>query len=172
MILPLVVLDETPLLAGDPNHAFSVDDLKAWRRITVRCRRARSPRSRRTCTRTGTRTRSLKRHPFPAWSLDAIKFLYEQRGVVATGYEALDTDVTDAMNSETYILRHGHYQIEVMANLDKVPATGVMRTWPKVENGSASPLAPSPSCPEAGSRRLVARPSAGRRSVAARASAR
>src|SRR3954454_11430856 len=30
MELPLVVLDETPLLAGDPNHAFSVDDLKAW----------------------------------------------------------------------------------------------------------------------------------------------
>src|SRR3954463_16012549 len=29
MILPLVVLDETPLLAGDPNHAFSVDDLNS-----------------------------------------------------------------------------------------------------------------------------------------------
>jgi kynurenine formamidase len=29
MILPLVVLDETPLLATDPNHAFAVDDLKA-----------------------------------------------------------------------------------------------------------------------------------------------
>ena len=83
----------------------------------------------------------FKRHPFPAWSLDAIKFLYEQRGVVATGHEALDTDITDAMDSETYILRHGHYQIEVMANLDKVPATGavIVVTWPKVENGFGFP---------------------------------
>jgi hypothetical protein len=35
-----------------------------------------------------------------------------------------DTDTTEKMDSETYILQHGHYQIEVMANLDKVPATG------------------------------------------------
>src|SRR5215475_13133683 len=30
MILPLVVLDDTPYLAKDPNHAFSVADLRAW----------------------------------------------------------------------------------------------------------------------------------------------
>ena len=32
MILRLVVLDDTPYLAKDPNHAFSVADLKAWER--------------------------------------------------------------------------------------------------------------------------------------------
>ena len=32
MILPLVVLDDTPYLAKDPDHAFSVDDLKVWER--------------------------------------------------------------------------------------------------------------------------------------------
>ena len=30
MILPLVVLDDTPYLAKDPNHAFSIADLRAW----------------------------------------------------------------------------------------------------------------------------------------------
>ena len=30
MILPLIVLDDTPYLAKDPNHAFSVADLKTW----------------------------------------------------------------------------------------------------------------------------------------------
>ena len=30
MILPLIVLDDTPYLKKDPNHAFSVADLKAW----------------------------------------------------------------------------------------------------------------------------------------------
>ena len=64
----------------------------------------------------------FKRQPFPAWAFETIKYLYEQRGVTATGHEAMDTDTTDKINSETYILQHGHYQIEVMANLDKVPA--------------------------------------------------
>ena len=30
MILRLIVLDDTPFLAKDPNHAFSVADLRAW----------------------------------------------------------------------------------------------------------------------------------------------
>ena len=30
MILPLIVLDATPYLQKDPNHAFSVADLHAW----------------------------------------------------------------------------------------------------------------------------------------------
>ena len=142
MILPLVVLDETPLLGEDPNHAFSVDDLKAWEK-----EHGHVPAGSFAALRTDmykdwdTNPERFKRHPFPAWSLDAIKFLYEQRGVVATGHEALDTDITDAMDSETCILRHGHYQIEVMANLDKVPATGavIVVTWPKVENGFGFP---------------------------------
>ena len=32
MILRLVVLDDTPYLGKDPNHAFSIADLKAWER--------------------------------------------------------------------------------------------------------------------------------------------
>src|SRR5579872_1525674 len=30
MILPLIVLDDTPYLGKDPNHAFSIADLMAW----------------------------------------------------------------------------------------------------------------------------------------------
>ena len=66
--------------------------------------------------------RRFERSPFPAWAFETIKFLYEQRGVTATGHESMDTDTTDKMDSGTYILQHGHYQIEVMANLDKVPS--------------------------------------------------
>jgi kynurenine formamidase len=142
MILPLVVLDDTPYLAGDPNHAFSVADLHAWE-----TRHGRVPKAAFAALRTDmykdwdSDPERFKRSPFPAWSLETIKFLYEQRGVTATGHESMDTDITDKMDSETYILQHGHYQIEVMANLDKVPATGalIVVTWPKVRDGLGFP---------------------------------
>jgi kynurenine formamidase len=142
MILPLVVLDATSYLQKDPNHAFSVADLRAWEK-----KHGRIPRGSFVALRTNmykdwdADPERFKRAPFPAWSFETIKFLYEQRGTVATGHESLDTDTTDKMESETYILQHGHYQIEVMANLDKVPPKGalIVVTWPKVRNGLGFP---------------------------------
>jgi kynurenine formamidase len=142
MILPLVVFDMTPIIAKDPNHAWSVDDIKAWEKV-----HGVVPAGAFAALRTDmykdwdTNPERFKRAPFPAWSLAAIKFLYEERKVMATGHEAMDTDTTDAMDSETWILKQNHYQIEVMANLDKVPATGavIVVTWPKVENGFGFP---------------------------------
>ena len=45
------------------------------------------------------------------------------------------------MDSETWVLGQGHYQIEVMAHLDEVPPTGalIVVSWPKVENGLGFP---------------------------------
>ena len=63
------------------------------------------------------------------------------RGVIATGHESLDTDTSEEMLSETWLLKHGHYQIEAMSNLDKVPPTGALLvvSWPKVKNGLGFP---------------------------------
>ena len=135
MILPLVVLDDTPYLAKDPNHAFSVADLKAWEEKHGRVPAAPSPRCAPTCTRTGTRNpERFKRHPFrPGRSIrsSSLRKARHRRD----GHESMDTDTTDEMKSETWILQHGHCQIEVMANLDKVPATGalIVVSWPKVK---------------------------------------
>ncbi len=142
MILPLIVLDATPYLAKDPNHAFSLADLKAWEKKHGRVPRGSFVALRTDMSKDWDRNpERFKRQPFPAWAFETIKFLYEQRGVVATGHESMDTDTTDKMESETYILRHGHYQIEVMANLDKVPPKGalIVVTWPKVRNGLGFP---------------------------------
>jgi kynurenine formamidase len=142
MILPLIVFDNTPYQAKDPNHAFSVADLRAWEK-----KHGRVPAGSFVALRTDmskdfdSDPERFKRAPFPAWAFETIKFLYEHRGVVATGHESLDTDTTDKMESETYILQQGHFQLEVMANLDQVPAEGalIVVTWPKVKDGLGFP---------------------------------
>jgi kynurenine formamidase len=142
MILPLVVLDDTLYLAKDENHAFSVADVEAWEKV-----HGRVPKGAFAALRTDmykdwdANPERFKRSPFPAWSFAAVKFLIERRGVTAIGHESMDTDITDKMESETYILHAGHFQIEVMANLDRVPARGalIVVTWPKVKDGLGFP---------------------------------
>lgn len=142
MILPLIVLDDTPYLSADPSHAFSLDDLAAWEKL-----HGPVPKGAFVALRTDMSKDWLgdparfKRDPFPAWSLPVLKVLFEQRGATAIGHESMDTDDTKGMESETYVLGSGHYQIEVMDNLDKVPPTGafIVATWPKVKNGLGFP---------------------------------
>ena len=58
----------------------------------------------------------------------------------ATGHEVW-TDTTNKTDSETYILKHSYYQIEVMANLDKVlPISAlIVVSGPKCRNGLGFP---------------------------------
>lgn len=142
MILPLVVLDDTPYLAADPAHAFSVADLEAWEKA-----HGRVPKGAFVALRTDlskdwqTNPARFQRETFPGWSLGVLKVLFEQRGAIAIGHESLDTDATKSMEGETYVLGSGHWQIEVMANLDKVPPIGavIVATWAKPERGLGFP---------------------------------
>ena len=98
MILPLVVFDDTKYFAKDENHALSVDDIKAWEK-----EHGEVPKGAFAALRTDmykdwdTNQERFKRFPFPAWSLETIKYLFEHRGVTAIGHEGLDTDITETM---------------------------------------------------------------------------
>jgi kynurenine formamidase len=83
---------------------------------------------------------------YPGWSAEVLEYLYEERGVTASGHETTDTDPGVATSKgdyslETYILKTNHYQIELLANLDKVPEFGalVVVTFPKPKDGSGFP---------------------------------
>lgn len=66
----------------------------------------------------------------PGWSLEALQFLHEKRQVKAIGHETLDTDaaIDEAKNgfldAELYWLSTNKYQVEVLTNLNHLPATG------------------------------------------------
>ncbi len=83
---------------------------------------------------------------YPGWSLEALKFLVEERNVGAVGHETSDTDsAVGAMASgfacETYILSTGRYQIELLKNLKNLPETGavIFSTFLKIAGGTGFP---------------------------------
>jgi kynurenine formamidase len=83
---------------------------------------------------------------YPGWTLDALKFLVEQRKVTAIGHETLDTDPglktsKDIYECESYVLGQNRYQIELLTNLDQVPEKGALFicAFPKLRNGSGFP---------------------------------
>ena len=69
---------------------------------------------------------------FPGWSMEALKYIYEERNAAANGHETLDTDASALaaqagdLACERYLLEQGKLQVEVMCNLDQVPAAGAI----------------------------------------------
>ncbi len=152
MLLPLVVIDVHQKVEKNPDYTLTVDDVKAWE-------------SKHGAVPAGSfvamRTDWSKRWPdqakmsnpskdgvahYPGWSLAALQYLFETRKVTAAGHETTDTDPgvatsKDDYSLESYILKQNKYQIELLANLDRLPESGalVSVTWPKANNGSGFP---------------------------------
>ena len=85
---------------------------------------------------------------FPGWSLDALKYIYEERNAAANGHEALDTDASaeaakaEDLACERYVLEKGKLQIEVLDNLDQVAPAGavLIAAWPRFEGAVGLPV--------------------------------
>src|SRR5699024_3695072 len=84
----------------------------------------------------------------PGWSKAALEFLFEQRSIKAVGHETFDTDSavdfqkSGALIGEYYVLEQDTYQVEVMTNLDKLPAKGavIFNIVPKADGASGFPV--------------------------------
>jgi kynurenine formamidase len=81
---------------------------------------------------------------FPGYSLDAARFLVEGRNVFGLGIDTLSADCGTSPDFPVhhYALAHSVYQLEDVANLDRVPSTGaiVVVAPMKLEGGSGSPV--------------------------------
>ncbi len=152
MILPLVVLDIHEQSARDADYVVQMKDVHDWeRRHGLVPERA----------FVALRTDWSKRWPdgkamenrdhtgtahYPGWSLEVLRYLYQQRRITASGHETTDTDPGIAVSRnefplERYVLGRDHYQIELMAHLDRVPEQGalIVVTFPKPLGGSGFP---------------------------------
>jgi len=152
MILPLVVLDVRAAVQADPDHRPALADLQAWER-----RHGRVPAGAFVALHTGWAERwpdpqamrnadtDGRRHS-PGCSELVLRFLLEEREAAAIGYDTLDTDPGADLTGgraelEVLILCADRYQIELLANLDRVPESGalVVASWPKARHGSGFP---------------------------------
>jgi kynurenine formamidase len=151
-VLRLVVLDVHRQVAGNPDYVVALTDVKSWE-------------SRHGAIPAGAfvalRTDWSKRWPdagamqnldtkgvahYPGWSREVLEYLYVKRGITASGHETTDTDpgvavTRDDYSLERYVLGTDHFQIELLANLDKVPEAGalILVSFPKPANGSGFP---------------------------------
>ncbi|CPR16159.1 cyclase family protein [Brenneria goodwinii] len=136
LLLPLLVIHKQDAVARDPDYRLTVDDIlqfeAQWGTIPAGCFVAFA---------SGWSQRWPDAAAFanldeqgdshtPGWSIEALKFLFETRGVSAIGHETLDTDAAvdfrrhNALIGEYYVLDQNAYQVEVLNNLDRVPPTG------------------------------------------------
>jgi kynurenine formamidase len=154
LIAPLVVLDVSANAENHPDYQISVEDIAAWEQahnqiplgsVVI----ARTGWDARWKSANGYRNAASATTHFPGYSPDAAKFLVEGRNVLGLGIDTpnIDTPNIDNVPSKDfavrqYTLSHSVYQLENVANLDRVPAVSAMVVVAptKLESGSSGPV--------------------------------
>jgi kynurenine formamidase len=152
MILPLVCIDVHEECTKNADYTLALERVKKWEtehgKIPVGAFVAmrtdwskRWPDAKKMANKDGQGVAH-----YPGWSLPALKYLYGERKITASGHETTDTDsglatTKDDHSLEAYILGTNHYQIELLTNLDQVPEFGaiVVVSFPKPKGGSGFP---------------------------------
>jgi kynurenine formamidase len=152
MVMPLVVIDVHKKVEKNPDYQITMEDLKEWEK-----KHGSIPQGSFVAMRTDwskkwpnqdkmqNKDRNGISH-YPGWSIEVLKYLFEQRIITAIGHEPTDTDPgvatsKDDYSLESYVLSTNHYQIELLVNLDQVSQAGalVVVSFPKPRGGSGFP---------------------------------
>jgi kynurenine formamidase len=141
-VRPLVVISIVPQVANDPKYALQVSDIRAFESRYGRIPRGSVVMVRSDWSKKWTddpeKAKELAADPvFPGVSLDALKFLHQQRNILFHGHEPLDTDTTPTLEGESWLMHNGYTQAEGVANLEGVPPTGCLVAigYPKFRGG-------------------------------------
>ena len=148
LVLPLAVIDIKAKAARDPLAQVTLEDVKAWEnkngRIPERaCLAMNSGWAHHVNTPKFKSPNTDRAHQQPAFHIDAINFIMEERNVVSI---AVDTFSFDNIHSPEYDVHYAwlgdeRWGIEVVNNLDDVPAVGatIVVGQPKIEGGTGGP---------------------------------
>ena len=153
-VLPLVVIDIRDKVAENPEYAITLDDLAAFEAANGTIPAGSFVAL---CTGWGHRWPSNDAlnnfdeeggEHAPGWSLPVVRFLIDERDVAAIGHETFDTDASpeavkeEDLACERAILAANRFQIELMDNLDQLPATGaiIFIAYPRIEGATGLPV--------------------------------
>lgn len=153
-LLPLYVIDKSQAVAKNPNYELTKEDVLAFEAENGQIEAGsfvafRSDWSKRWPDQDAIRNlNSQGIQQTPGWSHDALEFLIHERHVKAVGHETLDTDSGRAaaqngrLVEEYYLLEQDIYQLELLTNLDQVPASGslIAIAFPHWEKATGSPV--------------------------------
>ncbi|PTY76017.1 cyclase [Heyndrickxia sporothermodurans] len=154
LVLPLIVIDKSKEAEENNDYILSVDDVLKFEEEHGKIEAG---------TFVALRTDWGKRWPdkeafenkdeegnshTPGWGLEALKFLFEERQIKAVGHETFDTDAAvdfhknGSLVGEYYVLEQDTFQVELLTNLDKLPAKGavIFNISPKPEKATGFPV--------------------------------
>ncbi len=150
LVAPLVVIDVSRKAEGNPDYEVSREDVQYWEQIN-----GKTPTGAVVVARTGWGSRwnsaQQYRNPdakgvmhFPGWSLDAARFLVDERGIYGLGIDTLSVDPGPSKDFPVhkYVLAHSVYNLENVADLSRAPEAGatVVVAPAKLQGGSGAPV--------------------------------
>lgn len=154
LVLPLIVIDYSKEASENHDFTLNVDDI-----LTFEAKHGEIEADTFVALRTDWSKRWPDRDAFdnkdedgnnhiPGWGIDALKFLFEERGIKAVGHETYDTDSSidfqrnKALLGEYYVLEQNTFQVELLTNLDQLPPKGsiIFNIVPKPEKASGFPV--------------------------------
>ena len=153
-VFPLCVVDITDKVRADCHYAVTADDIRAWEAEYGPIPEGAFVALRTDWAKNWPDMKALSgiaedgSENFPGWSLDALRYIYEERNAAANGHETLDTDASAEaakagdLACERYVLEKGKLQIEVLCNLDQLPPAGavLIAAWPNIVGATGLPV--------------------------------
>jgi kynurenine formamidase len=135
---PLAVIDIADRVAQDAGYHLQVADVAAWEEAHGRIPAGAVVMVRSDWHKRWRDVERFTQKPFPGVSLAALKFLHLERQVLFHGHEPLDTDMTDELEGERWLMQNNFTQAEGVAHLDLVPEAGALLSigFAKPEGGT------------------------------------